>query len=159
MFKGSTKVSSGSISDGFLGLPKDFSNVKSAFVWPGNDKLYLFRGSQYWRFSTYPITGMYIMDLGYPRLTSKAWKGVPKDFDSVFAWRNRKTYFFKGNEYFRVNNRYLKVEYGYPRTVSSDWSKCAGQLRVLDNSAAGISRDSKPRIIAMFLLAVYFLLV
>ena len=134
-------------------MPQNFSNVRSAFVWPGNDKLFIFQGAQYWRFSPYPVTGMYQMDLGYPRLTREAWRGIPENFDAVFTWSNRKTYFFKGNKYYRLNDRYLKVEYGYPRSIDSDWSKCVGSLIVLDNGASRLSHnDFTPKVIISILL-------
>ena len=36
-----------SISEGFPGVP---DNVDAAFVWGGNNKIYFFKGSQYWKF-------------------------------------------------------------------------------------------------------------
>lgn len=152
VYKDFIKVSSGTISNGFLGLPQNFSDVRSAFVWPGNDKLYIFQGAQYWRFSPYPVTGMYQMDLEYPRLTRGSWKGIPENFDAVFAWSNRKTYFFKGNKYYRLNDRYLKVEYGYPRSINSDWSKCVGSLRVFDNGSNGLSDSFPLKAVTLILL-------
>eukprot|EP00794_Sanderia_malayensis_P004808 gene4808-5438_t len=93
---------------GFKGLPKN-TQVDGAFVWPANNKLYIFSGRQYWRFEQQPKTSMYRMEYGYPRLIASAWKGVPDNIDSVFAWKNGKTYFFKDDKYYRVDDRHIKV--------------------------------------------------
>ena len=35
------------IKDGFPGVP---DNIDTAFVWSGNNKIYFFKDSQYWKF-------------------------------------------------------------------------------------------------------------
>ncbi len=79
---------------------------------------------------------MYRIDYGYPRLISMAWKGVPDNIDSVFAWRNGKTYFFKGDKYYRLDDRNVKVSYGYPRVISENWSSCPAAIRGVSDSGA-----------------------
>lgn len=48
--------------------------------------------------------------------------GLPnslKNMDSVFVWgRNQKTYFVKGNQYWRYNERRRAMDAGYPRSLS-----------------------------------------
>lgn len=40
-----------------------------------------------------------------------------KDMDAVFTWgRNKRTYFFKGDKYWRYNGR--TIDSGYPRSIS-----------------------------------------
>ena len=95
---------------------------------------------------------MYQVDLGYPRLIKKAWKGIPENFDAVFAWSNRKTYFFKDSRYYRLNDRYIRVENGYPRSIITDWSKCAANIRAIDSSTAGLSDHYMPMLLAFVLL-------
>ena len=92
------------------------------------------------------------MDLGYPRLIKKAWKGIPENFDAVFAWSNRKTYFFKDNKYYRLNDRYLRVENGYPRSITADWSKCAASIRAVDSGNKGLTDHFMPIVLAFVLL-------
>ena len=75
----------------YKGLPDSVQKIDAAFVWNRNTKTYLFTGSQYYRFDSESRK----IDIGYPRNTQYAWK-VPAEFDSVFVWRNRVTYFFKG---------------------------------------------------------------
>ena len=123
------------ISEGFKGFPAHFRNINAAFVWPGNNQLYIFRGPEYWRFSRKPKSDQYRMDYGYPRKIHSAWRHVPHNFDTVFAWRNGKTYFFKGSKYYRLDDRRIRVSYGYPRSIRDDWSRCPAQLRAPDNSS------------------------
>ena len=130
IFKG-TKLVKGPdyIADGFQGLPKDLKKIDAAFVWPGNNQLYIFRDQQYWRFQKNPGTNVYRLDYGYPRLITSAWRKVPAYINSVFAWKNGKTYFFKGDKYYRLNDRIVQVASGYPRSVTQDWSSCPAGLR------------------------------
>ena len=82
------------ISQGFLGFSKDFGDVDGAFVWPGNNLLYIFKGKYYWR--VYVHGSKYKAAAGYPRKIANAWGGVPNDIDGVTKWANGVTYFFKG---------------------------------------------------------------
>eukprot|EP00795_Rhopilema_esculentum_P007838 gene7838-13715_t len=142
------------ISDGFKGLPANFADVKAAFVWPGNNQLYIFKDAQYWRFSRIQSQDKYRLDFYYPRKTRNAWRGVPEDFDSVLAWRYDKVYFFKGDRYYRFNNRRFRVEYGYPRSVWEDWSGCPSQLAV---TGAAETRTVKSSLV-LILPLLYFIL-
>ena len=51
--------------------------------------------------------------------------GIPdqmRTFDAVSTWTgNRKTYFFKGAYYWRFNEDYRRMDYGYPRTIQRNW--------------------------------------
>ncbi len=79
----------------FLGLPSGLGEIDAAFVWPGNNLFYIFKGEKYWRM--YRRGKKYQASRNdYPRKISKAWLGVPDDVDAVFAWSNKATYFFKG---------------------------------------------------------------
>ena len=55
-----------------------------------------------------------------PRDISKL--GLPSDLydpDAAFIWEgNYKTYFFKGENYWRYNENYKSVDPGYPRHIS-----------------------------------------
>ena len=41
---------------------------------------------------------------GYPKPLS-LWHGVPDIIDTAFMWKNGQTYFFKGSEYYRYNDK------------------------------------------------------
>jgi len=117
VFSGDNKYLAGPlpISYGFVGFKKDFGDVDGAFVWPGNNLLYIFKGRYYWR--VYINGPIYKVATGYPRKISNAWGGVPNDIDGVTKWANGVTYFFKGTKYYRLSNN-LKVEPGYPKDIS-----------------------------------------
>lgn len=85
------------ISDGFVGFSSGFGDIDGAFVWPGNDLLYFFKGDSYWRI--YQRGSKYKVSAGYPRSIANAWGGVPNNIDGVFSWLNGVTYFFKGKNY------------------------------------------------------------
>nr|UUA79708.1 matrix metalloproteinase 17-1 [Nemopilema nomurai] len=106
------------ISDGFLGFPANFGDIDAAFVWPGNNLMYIFKGSDYWR--VYQRGNMYRAASGYPRKISSAWIGIPDNIDAVTTWANGVTYFFKGSKYYRLNQN-LHVEPGYPKNITRAW--------------------------------------
>ena len=42
--------------------------------------------------------------------------------DAVFIWgANRRTYFFKGNKYWRFNEKLNQTDPGYPKYISQGW--------------------------------------
>lgn len=55
-----------------------------------------------------------------PREISKL--GLPSDLhdlDAAFIWEgNYRTYFFKGDDYWRYNENYKSVDAGYPKHIS-----------------------------------------
>ena len=75
------------------GLPHDVSKIDAAFIWRGNGRLYLFADRVYYRFDDYRGR----IDYGYPKPIQGNWKGLPESVDGVTTWRNKKTYFFEGN--------------------------------------------------------------
>ena len=41
------------------------------------------------------------------------------NMDAVFVWgRNQRTYFFKGDKYWRYDDKKHRIDYGYPRNIS-----------------------------------------
>ncbi|KAJ8022373.1 Matrix metalloproteinase-14 [Holothuria leucospilota] len=148
VFKLSTK---GSIEDGYPKLLTDvFGNIMSsvskidaAVLWPPN-LLYLFVGSQYYR---YTLTSLetsqpWPLDQGYPKPIVGNWYGIPNDIDSATILPNRQVYFFKGNQYFKFGyheNSY-QVLPGYPRLIASH-SRWAALLEAGDILASTLWSD------------------
>ena len=85
-----------------------------------NDKMYFFRGGDYWRYDLRSDR----TDPGYPRAIAGNWPGVPADPDAAVAGqgdRGHKVYFFKGSRYWRYDTRAHRVDDGYPRAISGAW--------------------------------------
>lgn len=57
---------------------------------------------------------------GYPKPISKEWPGLPGNIDAAFTYKNGKTYFFKGKQYWRYNGK--KVDGDYPRDISEGFA-------------------------------------
>ena len=87
---------------GFEGIP---NNVDAAFVWSRNDKIYFFKGSQYFKFDPKKKTPV---DESYPRPISN-WEGVPDNIDAALQYSNGNTYFFRAGQYFRFDEETLNV--------------------------------------------------
>ena len=86
-----------------------------------NDKLYMFSGKYYVRYTGFTI------DPDYPKLIEGNWPGFPASFASgidavLWSSTNQKIYFFKGNQYIRVDpNNSWNVDPGYPKPISGNW--------------------------------------
>jgi hypothetical protein len=112
------------ISDAWKGMPASFNNGINAALWsPTNNKVYLFKGSEYVRIDP---TNNWNMDPGYPKQISAAWNGMPSDFASgvdsaLWVGHNQRIYFFKGDKYVRVNPSGWKVDPGYPKNIKDAW--------------------------------------
>lgn len=87
--------------------------------WMGNGKSFIFHGDRFWRLNDLSSEA----DPGYPKKISSTWINVPDDIDEVFLWgHNWNTYFFKGHQYYRYNDRLDKVEnLYYPKNISEGW--------------------------------------
>ncbi len=133
------------ISGNWPGLDSDFTSDMGAALWSGtNNKIYFFKGEDYVRVD--PFNG-WNQDAGYPKLIAtnqigkrpdlkeafadldidSNWPGFPNGFGqdldaSVWADKNGKVYFFKGNEYLRINpDNNWEVDAGYPKPISGNW--------------------------------------
>ena len=94
------------ISDGFEGIP---TSVDAAFVWGKNDKIYFFKGSDYYKFDPKKNPPV---DASYPRPISN-WDGIPNNIDAALQYSNGQTYFFRDSQYYRygsaLSNRSKKM--------------------------------------------------
>lgn len=124
------KQASRKISDGFQGLPDGFSDIDATFVYSVNNKLYLFKGEQYWRFTQLSNLD-YLKDGGYPQAIASSWNGLPNSIDAAFQWNNKKLYFVKGSDYYRWDDKLNRVHSGYPIKNVESFLACysnSGQL-------------------------------
>lgn len=89
---------------------------------PINNKLYLFSDKYYVRYSA-----NFVLDPDYPKPIEGNWPGMPNSFKDgidavIWSQTNQKIYFFKGNQYVRINPSVSwNVEAGYPKTISANW--------------------------------------
>lgn len=97
MFDGFRKVTNArKISDGFEGLPEGTRDIDASFFDTEFNKLYLYKGEKYWRFSGKFNSVDFVMDRGYPQKISTRWRGLPSSVDGALSWDNNKVFFFKG---------------------------------------------------------------
>lgn len=125
MYKGNSRLI-GPANINNIGLSEELSNMDAALVWGRNGRTYLFKGKQYWRLSAGPIGRRSSIDPGYPRLISRAWRGVPNDIEAAFKWHSGRTYFFKDNMYYRISDfPKVSVDRNYPKNTGLGWIKCS----------------------------------
>src|SRR6185436_14428907 len=80
-----------------------------------NNKLYMFSKKYYVRYTDFTL------DPDYPKLIAGNWPGFPATFANgidaaLWSQTNQKIYFFKGNQYIRVDpNNGWNVDAGYPK--------------------------------------------
>ncbi|KAK5645914.1 hypothetical protein RI129_004378 [Pyrocoelia pectoralis] len=106
------------IADGYDNVP---NHIDAAFIWSGSGHLYFFRGSKYWMYNSYKHLGMRIKYI-YP-LPISYWYGVPNDIDAAVSIRGA-TYFFKGGNYYKYDDRNRRIYAGYPRSTTIEMFKC-----------------------------------
>ncbi|XP_071855396.1 uncharacterized protein [Apostichopus japonicus] len=56
---------------------------------------------------------------GYPKRICEVFPGLPTNLDAAVYWPNGKTYFFKGNQYWRTSG--TTVDNGYPLIIACGW--------------------------------------
>uniref|UniRef100_A0A8C9I9V9 Uncharacterized protein n=2 Tax=Piliocolobus tephrosceles TaxID=591936 RepID=A0A8C9I9V9_9PRIM len=83
------------------------------------------------------------MDPGYPA-QSPLWRGVPSTLDDAMRWSDGASYFFRGQEYWKVLDGELEAAPGYPQSTARDWLVCEDSQA--DGSAAtGVDGVEGPR--------------
>jgi hypothetical protein len=113
------------ISGNWPGFPRNFANGVDAALWSHpNQKIYFFKGSEFIRVDP---NNSWNVDPGYPKPIAGSWPGFPADFASgvdaaLWSGTNSKIYFFKGNEYIRVDpTNSWQVDPGYPNPIAGNW--------------------------------------
>ena len=113
------------IAGNWPGFPAEFADGVDAGLWSNtNQKIYFFKGDQYIRVD--PGSG-WDVGAGYPKPIAGNWPGFPAEFaDGVDAglWSNtnQKIYFFKGDEYIRVDpDDGWNVDPSYPKPIAGNW--------------------------------------
>ena len=107
------------------GVPNDLDAAIYAGYSSGsfNNKLYFFKGDQYWRWNIETDK----MSDGYPKLIKSGWPGIPNHLDAAVyggrsdTHRNNKLYFFKGSHYWRWDIELDELDSGYPKTIRDLW--------------------------------------
>lgn len=116
-------IGSGSLDR--YGLSSDLTDMDAVFTWNGNGKTYFFKGKMYWRYNEKNRQ----IDPHYPKKIRRGWPGlVQKDIDAAVTWRNKRSYIFSGEEYFRLQDkatrRMVYNDRGYPQITANKWMKC-----------------------------------
>ena len=77
------------------------------------------QGSEYWQWDELLYNNLSV----YPKPLSMLFTRIPPNVDAAFTWTNGKIFFFKGDEYWRVNEM-LRVDRGYPLSKRTRWMRC-----------------------------------
>ncbi|XP_002124617.2 matrix metalloproteinase-19 isoform X2 [Ciona intestinalis] len=126
------------------GFPRDSSdlalpaNPSAALQWGGDGNIYVFRKSYFYRFSEWqPFDGRKRYQ---HKKIAKFWTGIPNAPDAAIQWKNGKSYFFKGNDYWRFNGIDRDVDPNYPKSIKKLWIGCQGKT-----SAKLTKKNRKPK--------------
>ncbi|KAL1774970.1 matrix metalloproteinase-19 [Sigmodon hispidus] len=128
------------MSPGFpMKLNRVEPNLDAALYWPVNQKVFLFKGSGYWQWDELTRTDF----SRYPKPIKKLFTGVPDQPSAAMSWQDGQVYFFKGKEYWRLNQQ-LRVAKGYPRNITH-WMHCRLQTPDNDSLTGNITPSTTER--------------
>lgn len=89
------------------------------FLLGKNNKIYLFSGNRYWRFSESRK-----MDFFYPRII-KTWRGVPMNVTGAVSFADGgPTIFFKNDEFLIYDDAKVKPKSGFPKKIRELLPNC-----------------------------------
>jgi len=98
-----------------------------------NGRVYIFVDDYYYRFKDLllfqPPIDEFVLDEGYPKKIATRWTELPSNLDAVFQLPNHHIYFFKGEQYYRVADKYWtgdisrsdRVEGCYPKNTTDEF--------------------------------------
>ncbi|KAG8542476.1 hypothetical protein GDO81_026669 [Engystomops pustulosus] len=94
-----------------MGLPPDLPRVDAVYERANDSKIVFIAGSNYWVFKDTQV------EPGYPRPLTDF--GLNTNLvDGAFVWKhNKKTYFFRHNQYWRFDERHGRMDPGYPKNT------------------------------------------
>ncbi len=92
----------------------------------------------YWRFDE----EIQHVELDYPRDIS-IWHGVPYGIDAVFQYTDRKTYFFKGHDFWAFDDVRMAVESEEASSIGEHWMHCPREIKDPFQSATAGGDRSK----------------
>ncbi|KAM8961366.1 matrix metalloproteinase-25 [Pelodytes ibericus] len=95
----------------WLGLPHDLPRIDAVYERTNDSRIVFISGDLYWVFQDTKVLP------GYPRPLSDFGLGTD-GVDGAFVWsHNRKTYFFRGKNFWRFNDQTSQPDPGYPRDI------------------------------------------
>ncbi|CAF1069596.1 unnamed protein product [Didymodactylos carnosus] len=103
-----------------LGLPQHVKRIDAAFYWAYNSHAYLVWENLYWAFNE---NENLVQRIDYPR-DMKMWQGIDIPLDDAFVDMTGATYFFKGTDFWRLNDSYMEAAPEYPRSINTEWLYC-----------------------------------
>ena len=84
-----------------LQFPQWVKRIDAVMTWHHNKRTYFFSGPYYWRYDNNAKR----FDIGYPKKTQVAWRGLPKRIDAAFSSNiEKKTFFISGNKYYLMDD-------------------------------------------------------
>ncbi|XP_078286568.1 matrix metalloproteinase-25-like [Rhinoraja longicauda] len=93
------------------GLPADLTKIDSVYERMTDNKIVFFIKAQYWVFTNTQV------EQGYPQ-SIRDFELPVDSVDGAFIWpHNGKTYFFKGDEFWRYDEQRRRMDLGYPKKV------------------------------------------
>lgn len=135
------------IKGNWPGFPWTFNNGINAALWcEANKKAYFFNGKKYLRVDPF---NDWNVEPGYPKLISGNWPGFPPSFangidSALWSDTNKKIYFFKGNQFLRVDPANdWNVDPGYPKTISPSWPGFPASFASAINAAVWSGTNQK----------------
>ncbi|XP_058874839.1 collagenase 3-like [Acipenser ruthenus] len=100
------------------------SNIDAAYESQHSDRVFLFKGTQYWALFGYDV------DQGFPQSIYNL--GFPKNVKRIDAALHNentgKTFFFVGNQYYSYDDSTKKMDRGFPRLIEEDFPGIGGKV-------------------------------
>jgi hypothetical protein len=97
------------------------TGIDAAVNW-GNGTSFLFKGDQYLRYNNVDDKA----DAGYPKPIAGNWPGISgtgfeSGIDAAINYGNGFVYWFKGDQYIKIQLANKTIEAGYPKPVAGNW--------------------------------------